>query len=103
MKGDITEVIIERLEKLQKDILDLQDFAIRSRNFASNIEAATFKNVEEGIINNLHKANREQLHTILNSYRFRYYYEFNKDKSLIIKELRENRLKDILDGEVKER
>jgi len=103
MKGDITEAVIERLEKLQKDILDLQDFVIRSRNFASNIEAVTFKNVEEGIINNLHKANREQLNTILNSYRFRYYYEFNKDKSLIIKELRENRLKDILDGEVKER
>ena len=103
MKGDITEVIIERLEKLQKDILDLQDFAIRAKNFSSNIEAATFKNIEEGIINNLHKANREQLHTILNSYRFRYYYEFNKDKILIIKELRENRLKDILDGEVEER
>jgi hypothetical protein len=103
MKGDITEVIIERLEKLQRDILDLQDFAIRAKNFSSNIEAATFKNIEEGIIKNLHKANRDQLRAILNSYKFRYYYEFNKDKSLIIKELRENRLKDILDGEVKER
>ena len=98
MKGDITEVIIERLEKLQKDILDLQDFAIRSKNFSSNIEAGVFKNVEEGIIKNLHKANRGQLFTILNNYKFRYYYEFNKDKSLIIKELRDNRLKDILNG-----
>jgi hypothetical protein len=103
MKGDITEAIIERLEKLQKDILDLQDFAIRAKNFSSNIEAATFKNIEEGIIKNLHKANRDQLRTILNAYKFRYYYEFNKDKSLIVKELRENRLKEILNGEVKER
>jgi hypothetical protein len=99
MKGDITEAIIERLEKLQKDILDLQDFTIRSKNFSSNVEAAAFKNIEEGIIKNLHKANRDQLRTILNSYRFRYYHEFNKDKSLIVKELRENRLKEILNGE----
>lgn len=98
MKGDITEALIERLEKLQKDILDLQDFTIRARNFSSNIEAATFKNIEEGIIKNLHKANRDQLRTILNAYKFRYYYEFNKDKSLIVKELRENRLKEILNG-----
>jgi hypothetical protein len=99
MKGDISEVIIERLEKLQKDILDLKDFAIRSKNFSSNIEAGVFKNVEDGIIKNLHKANRDQLHTILNTYKFRYYYEFNKDKSLIVRELRENRLKNILNGE----
>jgi len=96
MKGDITEAIINRLEKLQKDILELQDFAIRAKNFSSNIEAATFKNIEEGIINNLHKANRHQLHTILNAYKFRYYHKFNKDKNLIVKELRENRLKELL-------
>ena len=47
MKGDISEAIINRLEKLQKDILELQDFAVRSRNFASNIEAATFKNIDK--------------------------------------------------------
>lgn len=92
MKGNI----ISRLEKLQKDILELQDFAVRSRNFASNIEAATFKNIEEGIIKNLHKANKHQLNMMLNNYRFRYYTEFNKDKNLIIKELRENKLKEIL-------
>jgi len=96
MKGDISEVIINRLEKLQKDILELQDFTIRSKNFASNVEAATFKNIEEGIIKNLHKANKHQLHMMLNNYRFRYYTEFNKDKNLIIKELRENKLKEIL-------
>ena len=103
MKGDITEAVIERLEKLQKDILDLQDFAIRARNFPSNIEAATFKNIEDGIIKNLHKANKNQLLTILNNWKFRYYTELNKDKSLLVKELRENKLKDILNGEVEER
>lgn len=97
MKGDITESIINRLEKLQKDILELQDFTIRAKNFSSNIEAAAYKNIEEGIIKNLHKANRHQLHTILNSYRFRYYQEFNKDKNLIVKELRENKLNEILE------
>lgn len=96
MKVDTTEAIIERLEKLQKDILNLQDFTIRSRNFSSKIEAGVWKNVEEGIIKNLHKANKGQLLTILNNYRFRYYTEFNKDKSLIIKELRDNKLKNIL-------
>ena len=101
MKGDITEAIIERLEKLQKDILDLQDFVIRAKNFGSNIEAAAFKNIEEGIVKNLHKANKEQLHKMLNGWKFRYYTEFNKDKSLIVKELRDNRLKDILNGEEK--
>lgn len=96
MKGDITESIINRLEKLQKDILELQDFTIRAKNFSSNIEAAAYKNIEEGIIKNLHKANRHQLHTILNSYKFLYYHEFNKDKNLIVKELRENKLNEIL-------
>jgi len=97
MKGDIKESIINRLEQLQKDILELQDFTIRAKNFSSNIEAATYKNIEEGIIKNLHKANRHQLHTILNSYRFRYYHEFNKDKNLVVKELRENKLNEILE------
>jgi thermostable 8-oxoguanine DNA glycosylase len=91
--------IIEKLEKLQKDVVDLQDFAIRSKNFSSNIEAAAFKNIEEGIVKNLHKANKEQLRVMLNSWKFRYYTEFNKDKSLIVKELRNNRLKSILNGE----
>jgi len=38
---------------------------------------------------------------MLNGWKFRYYTEFNKDKSLIVRELRENRLKDILNGKEK--
>lgn len=89
--------VIEKLQKLEKDILDLQDFAIRSKNFNSAIEATAFKNIEDGIIKNLHKANKHQMHIMLNSYKFRYYTEFNDDKNLIIKELRENKLNGILD------
>lgn len=89
--------VIEKLQKLEKDILDLQDFAIRRKNFSSAVEATAYKNIEDGIIKNLHKANKHQMHIMLNSYKFRYYTEFNDDKNLIIKELRENKLNGILD------
>lgn len=88
--------VIEKLQKLEKDILDLQDFAIRRKNFKTAVEATAYKNIEDGIIKNLHKANKHQMHIMLNSYKFRYYTEFNDDKNLIIKELRENKLNGIL-------
>lgn len=92
------EEVIENLKRLEKDILELKDFTIRSKNFGSGVEAAAFKNIEEGIIKNLHKANKEQLHSILNNYKFRYYHEFNSDKNLIIKEFRDNKLNQVFNG-----
>ena len=89
------ENLKKTLEELIKKMEDLKDFSLLSKNFKSNIEAEVFKNVEIGILNNLHKANEYQQNVMLNSFRFRYYTEFN-DKNLLLKEIRERKLNTIL-------
>lgn len=58
-----------------------------------------FKNIEDGILDKIHDANTHQLNHMMNSYRFRYYTEFNSDKELlkneIQKRLRDNKLKNL--------
>ena len=58
-----------------------------------------FKNIEDGILDKIHDANTHQLNHMMNSYRFRYYTEFNSDKELlkneIQKRLRDNKLRNL--------
>jgi 3-dehydroquinate dehydratase len=55
-----------------------------------------YKNIEDGILDKIHDANQNQLNHIMNSYRFRFYTEFNTDKELLKNEiqmrLRDNKL-----------
>ena len=59
-----------------------------------------YKKIEDGIFDIIHNANQYQLNMIMNSYRFKFYTEFNTDKELlrseIQKRLRENKLQKIL-------
>ena len=59
-----------------------------------------YKNIEDGIFDKIHDANQHQLNMMMNSYKFRFYTEFNTDKELlrneIQKRLRENKLQKIL-------
>jgi hypothetical protein len=59
-----------------------------------------YKNIEDGIFDKIHDANQHQLNHMINSYRFKYYIDFNTDKELlrneIQKRLRENKLQKIL-------
>jgi hypothetical protein len=59
-----------------------------------------YKNIEDGILDKIHDANQYQLNHMINSYRFKYYIDFNTDKELlrneIQKRLRENKLQKIL-------
>jgi 3-dehydroquinate dehydratase len=58
-----------------------------------------YKNIEDGILDKIHDANQHQLNMMMNSYRFKYYTEFNTDKELlrneIQKRLRDNKLKEL--------
>lgn len=69
----------------------------RSENIGENI---FYKNVEDGILNNIQNCDQYQLNVIMNSYKFRFYTEFNTDKELlrneIIKRLRTDKLDKIL-------
>ena len=59
-----------------------------------------YKNIEDGILEKIHDANQHQLNMMMNSYKFRFYTEFNTDKELlrneIQKRLRENKLEKLL-------
>lgn len=58
-----------------------------------------YKKIEDGILDKIHDANQHQLNMMMNSYRFKYYTEFNTDKELlrneIQKRLRDNKLKEL--------
>lgn len=53
-----------------------------------------YKNIEDGILDNIQNANNKQLNHIINDYRFRYYTDFNTDKELLRSEITK-RLRDI--------
>jgi hypothetical protein len=59
-----------------------------------------YKNIEDGILDKIHDANEHQLNHMMNSYRFRFYTDFNTDKELlrneVQKRLRQNKLEKIL-------
>lgn len=52
-----------------------------------------YKNIEDGILEKIHDANQHQLNHMMNSYRFRFYTEFNTDKELLRNEI-QKRLRD---------
>ena len=59
-----------------------------------------YKNIEDGIFDSIHNANQGQLNYMMNSYRFRFYTEFNSDKEMLKREitrrLRDSKLKDLV-------
>ncbi len=87
------------LEKVSDDIRNITDITKRSKEIGVTTDVAfTLKSIEDGIMNNIHNATRDQLHK-LKYYKFKYYYEYNDDDVFlgeVRKRLRENKLQKIL-------
>jgi len=86
--------MIESLEELNKVLS-------KSKSNREDLSMTMlYKNIEDGILDKIHDANQHQLNVMMNSYRFKYYAEFNTDKELlrneIQKRLRENKLEKLL-------
>ena len=90
--------------KLTSMIGQLEDLTKVLSKSKLNREAVSmtilYKNIEDGIFDNIHFANQKQLSHMMNSYRFRFYTEFNTDKHLLRSEIqrriRDNRLENLL-------
>ena len=83
------------------DTLDEMTTILSKSKRSENIgETIFYKNVEDGILNNIHNCDKYQLNIIMNSYKFRFYTEFNTNKELlrneITKRLRADKLDKIL-------
>ena len=86
----------EELKGLIKTIQELKELV-----GCKQPNALLWKRVEDGILDNIHKANDYQRNQIINNYPFKFYGRFNRDKdslkSLIKHKIREDRLKKLLD------
>jgi hypothetical protein len=93
---DIKENLIKIIDKIE-ELKDLSERSNKSRRDTSTL--FIYKGIEDGILDNIHNASKEQLVRFIRDYRFSYYTEYN-DKQLlqseINKRLRDNKLKQIL-------
>lgn len=79
---------MKELEDLVKKLEDMIELQKRAKSFSGDILKTTFhRNSEDGILNYIHKANSKQLSTIINSFRWQYYREYN-DKDVLVAEIR---------------
>jgi hypothetical protein len=83
-----------KLESMIETLKEMQNVLSKSK---SNVESISntilYKNIEDGILNNIHNANNYQLNMIMNNYKFNYYTEFNYNRDLLKNEIN-NRLRD---------
>lgn len=91
----------KKLENLIEKVNDLKDLSERSKSERKDITTMSLhKKIEDGVLDNIHNANKSQLINFLKNYRFQYYTEYN-DKELLKNEvnrrLRDNKLKQLLD------
>lgn len=90
-----------KLESMIESLKEMQDILTKSSNI-ENIgnTMVYYKKIEDGILECIPLANKHQLNTIMNDYKFGYYTEFNKDKDLlrseINKRIRDHKLKKLL-------
>ncbi len=90
--------IIKDLESMISNLDELKRLKSMGGDYTTNMVS---KKVEDGILDKIHTANDHQLNVIMNSYRFRYYTEYNNKEVLrgeIQKRIREHKLKEILNG-----
>lgn len=90
-----------RLESMIETLQEMQDVLSKSQSNREGLDMTIlYKNIEDGILDNIQNANNKQLNHIINDYRFRYYTDFNTDKELlrseITKRLRDSKLNKIL-------
>lgn len=92
--------LIKDLESCVDKINNLSEITSKSKNFIYGfLEAEVYKKMEDGLLDNIHKANDKQLNYMLN-HRFKYYIQFNDGEILakeITKRLREHKINEILE------
>ena len=89
------------LDSMIKSLEEMNDILSKSEKSKESVSMTTlYKNIEDGILDKINFANTKQLSHIMNSYRFKYYVEYNTDKDLlkaeITKRLRNSKLNKIL-------
>lgn len=84
-----------RLESMIDSLQEMQDVLSKSQSNRESVDMTIlYKNIEDGILDNIQNANKKQLNHIINDYRFRYYTDFNTDKELLRSEITK-RIRDI--------
>lgn len=97
MKDNLSDKLKSMIKSLE-EMTDILNKSVDTNEHVSRVNLS--KRIEDGILDNIHNADNHQLNHILNSYQFRYYTDFNKNKELlkseITKRLRDNKLNKIL-------
>lgn len=84
-----------RLESMIDSLQEIQDVLSKSQSNRESVDMTIlYKNIEDGILDNIQNANNKQLNHIINDYKFRYYTDFNTNKELLRSEITK-RLRDI--------
>jgi hypothetical protein len=90
--------LIKDLESCVDKINNLSEITSKSKNFIYGF-LEVYKKMEDGLLDNIHKADDKQLNYMLN-HRFKYYIQFNDGEILakeITKRLREHKINEILE------
>jgi hypothetical protein len=88
------------LKSLVDQLSDLNDIHQKSiESGRGSADTMVHKAFEDGILDKIYDANTYQLNFVLEQYYFRYYTEYNKDRSLLRREvqrrLRDRKLEDL--------
>lgn len=90
--------LIEKLKKICDDMEVITELTKKYNDYTTISLMMVYKNIEDGIISNLHAASHEQLKTLMREYTFKY-YDVNAVQKLIdsaiIKNSRRDKMKQI--------
>lgn len=95
------EELEQKLKSMLDTVVEMKDILIKSKEIHEDVPMTTFyKKMEDGILDKMIDANEYQTNYMMNSYKFRYYTAFNRDKDLlkrvITEKIRGSRLEELL-------
>jgi 3-dehydroquinate dehydratase len=80
--------LTKKLESIIETLEEMESVLNKSNSNRESVSMSIlFKNIEDGILDNIHNANNKQLNHIIHNYTFRYYTEYNTDKDLLKSEI----------------
>ncbi len=97
--------IESKLQDMLKSVQDMTNILKKSKEIHEDVPMTCFyKKIEDGILDNIEKANEYQMNVMMNNYTFRYYTEFNRDKNLlkrvITEKIRGSKLDELLKRDI---
>lgn len=84
MRDNLSDKLKSMIKSLE-EMTDILNKSVDTNEHVSRVNLS--KRIEDGILDNIHNADNHQLNHILNSYQFRYYTDFNKNKELLKREI----------------